>query len=202
MKFSKHIIAFSLLFSFSFLNAQTKAAEEKLSLNSGTIDNQFEYVIRKSNNYQEYKVVKKNWLYSLKAHTIDSLKAIHKQLGDTKQIVANQVKEIEVLKTNLADTQGTLTATNQEKDSMSLFGLQMSKTGYNILMWSIIGGLMAFLLFFIYRFNNSNAITRNAKKVLAETEEEFEEHRKRALEREQKVMRRLQDELNKQKATS
>ncbi len=202
MKYSKHIIVFTLFFSFTFLSAQTKATDDKLSLNSGTIDNQFEYVIRKSNNYQEYKVVKKNWLYSLKAHTIDSLKAVHKHLGDTKQIVANQGKEIDVLKTNLADTQNTLTATNQEKDSMSLFGIQMSKTGYNILMWSIIGGLLAFLLFFIYRFNNSNAITRNANKILTETEEEFEEHRKRALEREQKVMRRLQDELNKKKATT
>lgn len=202
MKYSKHIIVVTLLFSISFLNAQTKAGEEKLSLNSGTIDNQFEYVIRKSNNYQEYKVVKKNWLYALKAHTLDSLNAVHKQLGDTKQIVANQGKEIEVLKTNLADTQDTLNATNLEKDSMSLFGIQMSKTGYNVLMWSIIGGLLALLLFFVYRFNNSNSITRNAKKMLAETEEEFEEHRKRALEREQKVMRRLQDELNKQKATS
>ncbi len=202
MKYSKHIIAFTLLLSFSFLTAQTKTETDKLSLNSGTIDSQFEYVIRKSNNYQEYKVVKKNWLYTLKSHTIDSLKAVHKQLADTKQIVNNQSNEINVLKTNLADTKGTLDATNLEKDSMSLFGIQMSKTGYNVLMWSIIGGLLAMLLFFIYRFNNSNAITRNAKKQLAETEEEFEEHRKRALEREQKVMRRLQDELNKQKATS
>ena len=202
MKYSKHIIVLTLLLSFTFLNAQTKAEEEKLSLNSGTIDNQFEYVIRKSNNYQEYKVVKKNWLYTLKAHTIDSLKAVHKQLADTKQIVSNQSSEIGVLKTNLADTQGTLDTTNIEKDSMSLFGLQMSKTGYNVLMWSIIGGLLAMLLFFIYKFNNSNATTRTANKQLTETEEEFEEHRKRALEREQKVMRRLQDELNKQKATS
>jgi len=202
MKYSKHIITITLLFSFIFLNAQTKPEEEKLSLNSGTIDNQFEFLIRKSNNYQEYKVVKKNWLYTLKAHTIDSLKAVHKQLADTKQIVNNQSNEIGVLKTNLADTKNTLASTNEEKDSMSLFGIQMSKAGYNVLMWSIIGGLLAFLLFFIYKFNNSNAITRNAKKTLSETEEEFEEHRKRALEREQKVMRRLQDELNKQKATS
>lgn len=202
MNYIKQIFVIAILFSFSSLTAQTKASEEKLSLNSGTIDNQFEYVIRKSNNYQEYKVVKKNWLYALKAHTIDSLKAVHKQLDDTEQIVANQGKEIEVLKTNLADTQNTLTATNEEKDSMALFGMQMSKTGYNVLMWSIIGGLLAMLLLFIYKFKNSNTVTRNAKKTLAETEEEFEEHRKRALEREQKVMRRLQDELNKQKATS
>lgn len=202
MKLLSHILVFVALLSYSSLNAQNKTEEEKLSLNSGTIDNQFEYVIRKSNNYQEYKVVKKNWLYALKAHTMDSLKAVHKQLADTKQVVKNQGSEISVLKTNLADTQSTLEATNLEKDSMSLFGMQMSKTGYNALMWSIIGGLAALLLFFVFKFKNSNAVTRNAKRQLAETEEEFEEHRKRALEREQKVMRRLQDEINKQKATS
>jgi hypothetical protein len=85
---------------------------------------------------------------------------------------------------------------------MSLFGMLMSKSGYNILMWSIIGGLLAFLLFFIYKYKNSNAITRDANKSLAEIEEEFEEHRKIALEREQKVRRQLQDELNKQKNNS
>ena len=201
MKYLKHIIVFILLLS-SFLTAQTKTETDKLSLHSGTIDNQFEYVIRKSNNYREYKIVSKNWLYNLKSHTIDSLNALHKQLADTKQIISNRNNEIGTLKTNLTDTQNTLEATNLEKNSMSLLGIQMSKTGYNVLIWLIIGGLLTMLLFFIYKFNNSNVVTRNAKKQLLETEEEFEEHRKRALEREQKVMRRLQDELNKQKATN
>ena len=82
---------------------------------------------------------------------------------------------------------------------MALFGMQMSKTNYNVLMWSIIGGLLALLVFFIYKFKNSNDITREANKNLAEIEEEFDEHRRTALEREQKVRRQLQDELNKQK---
>ena len=55
-------------------------------------------------------------------------------------------------------------------------------------------------LFFIYKFRNSNAVTRAAKKSLEETELEFEEHRRTALEREQKVRRQLQDELNKNKS--
>ena len=194
---------FVLLFTLniSFLSAQNNS-EEKLSLTSGSIDNQFEYVIRKSNRYQEYKVVKTNWLYALKGNTLDSLNALSKQLVDTKKIVKNQEKEIEVLKSSLSDTNATLDQTNQEKNSMSLFGLQMTKTGYNALLWSIIAGLLALFLLFVYKFKNSNAITRNAKLALAETEEEFEAHRKRALEREQKVMRRLQDEINKQKANS
>jgi peptidoglycan hydrolase CwlO-like protein len=192
------LLVFTLLFTFSSFSQNT-LEEDKLSLNSGTIDSQFEYVIRKSNKYQEYKVVKKTWLYTLKAHTLDSLKAVHKNLAETQAVVKNQAKEISDLKTNLSNTQTDLDQTNSEKDNMALFGLQMSKTNYNVLMWSIIGGLLALLIFFIYKFKNSNDITREANKNLAEIEEEFEEHRRTALEREQKVRRQLQDEINKQK---
>ena len=199
----KYFTTLLLLSSFTFLSAQDKT-ENKLSLNSGTIDNQFEYVITKSYTYngngKVYKNVERYWLDALRAHTIDSLNALKDQLKNTKQIVENQDTEIQVLKTNLDDTNATLDQTKLEKNSMSLFGFLMSKTGYNILLWSIIAGLLALLLFFIFKFKNSNAITKQAKLALAETEEEFEDHRKRALEREQKVMRRLQDELNKQKA--
>lgn len=176
-----------------------EAEEDKLSLNEGTLDNQFEYVIQKSNNYEEYKVVKKTWLYALKAHTMDSLKSMHEEYAKTLAVVDSQAKEITDLKTKLTTTKATLDKTNTEKDSMSLFGIQMSKTGYNALMWTIIAVLLGSLLLFIFKFKNSNTLTRQAQKTLAETELEFEEHRRVALEREQKVRRQLQDELNKQK---
>ncbi|OMP29812.1 tRNA (guanine-N1)-methyltransferase [Mangrovimonas sp. DI 80] len=195
-------VLFSSIFLLSFSTTQAQEStdeDDQLSLNSGSIDNQFEYVIQKSNNYQDYKVIKRAWLYTLKSHTLDSLKAVHKELADTQVVVDSQAVEIASLKSNLNNTQETLDATNLEKDSMSLFGIQMSKGNYSTLLWSIIGGLLAFLLFFIYKFNNSNTVTKQAKQALAETEEEFEEHRRNALEREQKVRRQLQDEINKQK---
>ena len=182
------------------LNAQESSdQDDKLSLSEGTIDNQFEYVIRRSNSYQEFKVVKKTWLYELKAHTIDSLNAVHKELNDTQATVNSQSNEIDQLKTDLSDTKTKLENTNKEKNSMALFGMQMSKGGYNALMWTIIAALLALLLLFIYKFRNSNAITKQAKKSLLETEEEYEEYRRNSLEREQKVRRQLQDEINKQK---
>jgi hypothetical protein len=188
------------LLVFTTTNAQENTEQEdKLSLNEGSIDNQFEFVIRRSNNYQDYKVVKKTWLYSLKAHTLDSLIAIHKDLSDTQKMVDSQALEITNLKSSLSHTKVTLDQTNEEKDNMTLFGLLMSKGNYNVLMWSIIGALSGMLLIFIYKFKNSNSVTKLAKKSLAETEEEFEDHRRNALEREQKVRRQLQDELNKQK---
>ncbi|WP_027126668.1 hypothetical protein [Gelidibacter mesophilus] len=187
---------------FVVSNAQQKSSdeEETLSLTEGTIDNQFEYVIQKSYSYQEFKNVKKTWLYQLKAHTLDSLKAIQNDLKTTQNTVDSLAQEITTLKSNLSETKLTLAETNEEKDNMALFGLQMSKDNYNVLMWSIIGALFALLLFFIYRFKNSNTVTKLAKNSLMETEEEFEEHRRTALEREQKVRRQLQDEINKQKS--
>ncbi|GAA3577512.1 tRNA (guanine-N1)-methyltransferase [Snuella lapsa] len=204
MKYANCLFVFTLAFFCSTYNfAQNDEPKEKLSLNSGTIDNQFDYVIQKSYTYKGngkvYKNVEYHWLTQLKAHTLDSLKAIHKDLADTQLNVKNQAKEIADLKSKLSNTESDLEKTNNEKNNMALFGLQMSKTNYNILMWAIIACLLAFLLFFIYKFKNSNAITKAAKHSLTEIEEEFEEHRKTALEREQKVRRQLQDEINKQK---
>lgn len=203
MKSVKYLFILAL---FSFISPMLFAQndDDNLSLSKGTIDNQFEYVLKKSGDFrgtngQMYEAVNRNMLLTLKAHTIDSLKTVHAKLESLNNTVEAQLKEIDGLKTSLSSTQSTLDSTNAKKNSMSLLGAQMSKTGYNILMWTIIAGLLALLLLFIYKFKNSNAITKKAKYNLAEIEEEFEEHRKTALEREQKVRRQLQDEINKQK---
>ncbi|MCF6296124.1 MAG: tRNA (guanine-N1)-methyltransferase [Flavobacteriaceae bacterium] len=199
LKFS--IFALLLIFGFASISAQEKKQQ---SLNDGTIEDQFEFVIKKSSNWrdergQSYEVIKRNWILNLKANTSDTLKAILTKLNDTREVVSKQQKEIDELKTNLSKTQDTLLTTNEEKDSMTLFGLQMSKTSYNLLMWLIIIALLVLLILFIYKFKNSNSVTKIARNNLADIEEEFEEHRRNALEREQKVRRQLQDEINKQK---
>lgn len=199
-------ITLILLCSFNTLQAQTETSDEddKLSLDNSTINNQFEYVLQKSGDFRGtngsmYEAVKRSMLTTLQAHTNDTLKTLRKDLADTQAMVKTQANEISELKTNLSNTQASLEKTTNEKNNMSLFGLQMSKSSYNVLMWSIIGILLAMLMLFIYKYKNSHVITKEAKKALKEIEVEFEEHRKTALEREQKVRRQLQDELNKQK---
>jgi septal ring factor EnvC (AmiA/AmiB activator) len=201
-------IALFILCGANTINAQTANNEEddELSLNNSTINNQFEFILKKSGDFRGtngsmYEAVKRSMLVTLQAHTNDTLKTIRKNLSDTQAIVSAQAAEISDLKSNLSNTQTTLDKTNQEKNNMALFGIQMSKTNYNVLMWSIIAALLALLLLFMYKYKNSNAVTKEAQKNLSEIEEEFEEHRRTALEREQKVRRQLQDELNKQKGS-
>lgn len=208
MKFlAKVTVVLIVTFNLQTLTAQTQQddADDELSLDSGNIDSQFEYVFRKSGNFkgtngQPYEAVKQAWLLKLKANVLDSLKTTYKDLADSEATVANQAKEIDDLKAKLDNTQTTLNETNEEKNNMAFLGMQTSKTNYNVIMWTIIAALTALLLFFIYKFKNSNSLTKDAKHKLEEVESEFEEHRRNALEREQKVRRQLQDELNKNKA--
>ena len=110
----------------------TQEEEETISLDSGTINNQFEYVIRKSGNFRGtdgnmYESVRIDMLPTLRSHTLDSLKAVHKDLFDTKKIVSAQASEIDDLKTNLTNTQNDLKKTNNDKNSMSMFIFLKSK---------------------------------------------------------------------------
>lgn len=203
MRKTNYLLAIIFIFSLSATaQTQTDEEEDKLSLDSGTLQSQFEYLTKKSSNWNDdfgraFEVIRIEWVAKIKSNALDSLKVIKKDLLDTQNKVTAQSTEIEQLKSTLSKTKTSLDNSNQEKDSMLLFGMQISKTGYNALLWSIIATLIAFLLVFIFKFKNSHSITRNAKLKLKETEEEFEEHRRTALEREQKVRRQLQDEINK-----
>jgi hypothetical protein len=66
-------------------------------------------------------------------------------------------------------------------------------------MWAIIGVLGLIVLFLLYKFKNSNAITRDANMKLTEIEAEFDDHRQKNLEQQQILRRKLQDEINKNK---
>ncbi|MBR9846089.1 MAG: tRNA (guanine-N1)-methyltransferase [Algicola sp.] len=204
MKLFKTLLLSLVAVCFFTAHSQDTDDTDELSLNSGTIDNQFEYIFVKSGNFkgtngQRYEAVKQAWLFQLKANVLDSLKTTYQDLDNLKATVNNQAKEIEDLKQNLSNTKTQLSNTISEKDSMQLFGMQMTKPNYSLVLWSIVGILSALLLFFIYKYRNSNSVTKQAKLSLAETEEEFEEHRRNALEREQKVRRQLQDMINEQK---
>jgi uncharacterized coiled-coil protein SlyX len=198
----KHLILASTLCFSLLANAQNVAKNAKLQLKDGTISEQFDFILKNSNKYQDYKVVKRNWIEKLQRNVADSISAIQKDLSTEVAKVTTQQIEIEKLKADLAAVNQKIEDLNTEKDSMSLLGLQLSKGNYQTLMWGIIGLLTILWLFFTYRFKASNTITKEAKIKLAETEQEFEEHRKRALEREQQVRRKLQDEINKNKSNS
>ena len=75
----------------------------------------------------------------------------------------------------------------------------IQKSTYNLFVFFSLGFLLLIIVLLFVRFKNSYNIIKTTKEKLEETDNEFENFRQRSLEREQKIRRKLQDELNKQK---
>lgn len=199
MRTLRLIFALALLTPLFTLSAQDSSAAEE----DNTLVGQFQQLEKKSGNYRangiRYEVIRLGDLNRIKASIFDSVTTASKSIKDLTATITSNKAEIEDLNAKLQETSNNLRTVTNEKDSMSFFGAQVSKGTYKLILWGIIVGLTLFLLLFIYKFRNSNVLTNQAKESLADLEKEFEDHRRRALEREQKISRQLQDELNKNK---
>ena len=169
------------------------------ALSTATIKNQFEVLINKSPTFQNFKNIRFQNLNKFKANVLDTLSAF-----DKKYIIANtkineQHKEIEKLNNSIEGINSNLSDVTEEKDTIEIFGSKTTKTAYNTILWSIILGLLTATLLFLFKYNSSNKQTKEAKLSFKEIEDEFEIHRKKSLEREQVLRRKLQDEINKQR---
>ena len=127
----------------------------------------------------------------------DTINAIRGQLSTQKQAVATHLQNIKELNDKITELQTTLDQTKDQNDSVNFFGVLLSKGVYSTIMWVIVLILAGLLAFYIYKYTNSNVITKNSINELGELQQEYENYRKAAIEREQKVRRQLQDEINK-----
>ncbi|MDX1828352.1 MAG: tRNA (guanine-N1)-methyltransferase [Lutibacter sp.] len=171
----------------------------KKFIDTGSVKNQFNYLIEKSNRYQNYKVVQYNWLQKLKRNVEDSLVKSQKEIIVNYQTINKQKATIDSLQASIKSSNRNIETLTNEKQSISFLGMQIKKATFKSILFFIIGVLALLLAFFISKFKQSNSITQHTKETLKELENEYNEHRTKALEREQKVMRKLQDELNKNK---
>jgi septal ring factor EnvC (AmiA/AmiB activator) len=164
-----------------------------------SIEGQFNKIYRTSTTYQVYKVIAMDKYESLKANVLDSLNKAEKLIVEKENLLITEREKIKELNTKLTKTKSDLDLALVKENSISLFGQQVSKVTYNLVLWIIIIVLASGLSFFIFKFSRSHILTKEAKENLESVEEEYENHRKKSLEREQKLRRQLQDEINKQR---
>ena len=180
-----------------FLFTLSVSAQDSIQVRKNTLNDQMTDAFDNSNSYQEYKVVKKTQLATLKRNILDSVSSLEKKIYSQESELAQQRSEVDSLRQNLKNTQKNLSSSKEKEDGIEFFGILTSKSVYNTIMWSIILVLLAAGGFLFYRFLNSSKITNTAELKMAEMEIELEDYRRNSLEREQKLRRKLQDEINK-----
>jgi F0F1-type ATP synthase assembly protein I len=188
-----------VLILFALLLSLVSFTQETTFDDTNSIENQFEELYKKSSTYQVYKVISKDKYQRLKLNILDSLKDLKETIAHKESLLLKEKSNIEETKKLLTQTEIDLNISLKKESSIDILGIKLSKVVYNLLLWGIIVLLLLGLSYFIFKFFRSNVLTKEAKNNLVDVEQEFEQHRKKTLVREQKLRRKLQDEINKQR---
>lgn len=180
-----------------FGQSTTTRVPPKGSLTSGTIDSQFVYLYAISRTQNGFEHVRQANLEQIRKNVADTIRALTKEIVDLKAKDGNQQAAVDAMTDSLVLVRDELQTAQREKDSFSFIGISLQKATYSLIMWGIVLLLAAALATYIYRFNQSHVVTRDTKKAIADLQDEFDQHRKKAMEKEQKLKRQLQDEINK-----
>lgn len=143
-----------------FLFTLTITAQDSIQVKKNTLSEQMTDAFDKSNSYQEYKVVKKTQLATLKRNILDSVSSLEKKIKTQEIELTQQKNEVDSLRQNLKNTQQNLANSKEKEDGIAVFGILTSKAAYNSIMWGIIVILLFISGFLFYRFLNSHKITR------------------------------------------
>ncbi|MTB53147.1 hypothetical protein [Lewinella sp. W8] len=191
------ISALFVLFFLSFLTPVSAQPGNPAQADTVSLRGQFDEMVRVSNRYQRFRVVRQDFLNAFMANVADTIGGLTEELALRQGKIDEQATAIGGLETDVQERDATIEQLNKEKDGISVFGLLLSKGTYNLIMWTLAIGLLAALLFALARTRVAVSTSKDRKGQIEKLTSELETSRKQRLKIEQDLRRQLQDEINK-----
>jgi hypothetical protein len=177
---------------------QTRAYRDKDQNTDLTLSGQYKFMLSRTRTSADgYKLVNPNRLTTLWNNVEDSLK---KERADKKALnrkIADHEKTIGYLKTEMAGKEASLSDRKDQINEISFLGMSFNKGTYSLIVWSIIGVLTAALAFVISKSASKIAEAKHRTELYDEIAGEYQNYKAKAVEKERKLARELQDERNK-----
>lgn len=170
---------------FQRADAQTGAIAV---LDSATLEAQMEYIHQNTRVYNNFRAVREDIFLKMKGNVIDTLIEEKLQVAQLNSRLSERNFQIETLNTDLARTKNERDEAIQNKNSLTILGISMNKAVYNSVMWFIILGLAALSIIMFVLFRRSFTVTSQTKNELNAALEEFDQYRKNAREKYEKLV--------------
>lgn len=192
-------ILFSLIILITSFASQSFAQSAAKAIEDPTLNLKERYQVMKDNSqtYGEYKVIKEFILDGFWKLNVDSIAKQHALLKESNSQIA-------ALKTELLTTQNELKAQQASVEEIvfdskhiSVIGIPFTKGTFLVLVAIIIAGLALVVTFAFTRMKIVNAGMKEKTLIAHTITQEFEEYKHKALDKQTKLSRELQNERNK-----
>jgi len=154
---------------------------------STNIKGQFEYLYKKSNTYEQYKVIPIVAYNTLKQNAADSIRMYKMEATNHLKEITNLNKKLETSITETKQLKEELLTTQDTKNSIKLLGIATNKNAYKLLMWLVIFCLIITSIILFLMYKRGHQVVKEARNRLQEVQDDFEKHRKNAIARQQEL---------------
>lgn len=181
------------------ISSQTIAQPTVKALEDKTLDLRERYATMKtgSQTFQDYKVIKEYVLDGVWKIVVDSINHQHTLLKDARTRIStleNEVKQVnQAIETQKASVEGI----TYDSTHISVLGIPFTKGVFIVLAAVVVAGLVLFVSILLGRLKITHSTTKEKTLLFDSLTLEFEEYKKKSLEKQTKLSRELQNERNK-----
>ena len=161
-----------------------------------TLNESYRSIYNDSETYNTYKVIKISTLNTLWRNVQDSISSYKNEIASEKLEITSLNTSISSLEEKIDSLNVELKKIQKVSGSISFAGLLISKTTYNIIVWSIIIGLLVVIIVGYGSHTRNKQLYVHTKKELHELTDEYDVYRKTSQEKNIKLGRELQTERN------
>ncbi len=178
------IIALFMITVITSVNGQTGIPDV---LKKNSLKEQMNYLEEKTRIYENYRAIREDMFQQLKTNISDTISTVYRKISGLNISVSQLNETIDSLRVSLEATKTNLEESTRTKNSISVLGMEVNKTIYNSVMWTVIAGLLAVFIIGFLTFKHNLSITINTKTEFSELKNEFENYRKTAREAREKA---------------
>jgi F0F1-type ATP synthase membrane subunit b/b' len=199
MKMKNFVALWVCMLAFQFLFAQQPAEETPIQTQpeNYTLRERYSIMKAKSQSFKEYKVVKESVMDGVWKITRDSLAAKDVTILAANKNIEQLKKQVAQVKDSLQKKEQSMAATLHDSTHISVLGIDIQKSAFLTIFAVLLVALAFVIVTLAGRMKMINKSLHEKKLTINMLTNEYEEYKRRAMEKQTKLSRELQDERNK-----
>jgi hypothetical protein len=162
-----------------------------------SLDARYKEMKSASQTFKDYKVIKETVLDKVWKIATDTIAKTEQQLVQAQTEIDSLKEEVSAMRKSMSDQEASIKDVVYDSTHISLLGIPFLKSIFILLVAAIIVGL-AFLISLVFaRMKIANSLVKEKTLIADSIAHEFEEFKKRSMEKHTKLSRELQNERNK-----
>ena len=161
-----------------------------------SLEDRYELMKETSQTFKDYKVIKREVLDGVLKISLDSITALELKLAEAEATIAAFDQKIKDAEQVRDQANAEKAAMEYDATHLTVMGISFNKSFFASLMGIIIAALLVFLVLVSGRLKMVYTTLKEKIENLDIITKDFEEYKRKALDKQMKISRELQDERN------